>query len=202
MISVFNASEAERHRFLHGSSQNDPSLKDFFTRDPPVTLGALKRLPVAPIDLVKGGEVSLFQVTSSANPIGALARISRDPDGALKLHWPFFVETHDAVLNHYIETESLVQPAWFHVGIRRSHGVDLSEELRGTHFIFDVQASATGLLGTHIVAAKELPPGRFIDQKSTWQTVYLCHLLLQKKPLTNGNRVLEVLDCAGASLTR
>lgn len=199
---LFTSEAADRHLLLEGAPPNDPSLLAFFAREPPITIGAVRRLPVAPIDLVSGRADTLFQVITSANPVGALARIYRAEDGNLRLHWPFFIETHDAALNHYLKTDSPLEPTWFHVAIRRSHGLDLAADLRNTHFVFDVQASGGTQLGTHLIAAKELPPGRFIDQKSAWQTVFFCHLLLQKKPLADGTQVLEVIDCAGASLTR
>jgi len=200
--TLFAAPDNARHRFLTGHTKDDPSLPTFFARTPTVTPIATKLLPVAPIDLVSGQPVALFQTTTSANPIGALARITRNSDGSLSLHWPFFQETHDTALNQYVGDTTANAPQWFHVGIRRSHGLDLPPELRDTHFILNIQASAGGLLSTHAIAAKELPAGRFIDQKCAWQAVYLCHLLLQKKPLADGTLALEILDCAGASLTR
>lgn len=200
--TFFNAPESKRPALLDSRPLDDVTLSAFFSRNPPVKGNSIKKLPVAPIDLVSGQSVSLFQVVTSTNPLGALARITRSADGNLKLHWPFFQQTHDSTLNQYVKDNTATAPAWFHVGIRRSHGLDLPSDTRNSHFVLDIQASADGLLGTHAVAAKELPPGRFIEQKSTWQTVYLCHLLLQKKTLSFGVQVLEVLDCSGASLTR
>ena len=193
----------ERVRFVVGGERWADSVGAFFERSGPLQMAALRRLPVTPVDLVSREPAVLFQVATSANAKGALGRFLRGGDGGLRLDWELFQQTHDLELERFLSTAAEgMEPRWFRVGIRRSHGLGLSEALRESLHVFDLQASPGGLLGTPGYVARDLPVGRYLNQATDWRAIYLARLLLLPRLLPDGTRMLEILDCEGAGLRR
>ncbi len=201
MRLLFDGPAQERMLHVHGGDLHADSLAAFFSRAEPVLPGGLRRLPVNPLDLVSGQAVALFQATSSTNRRGALTRFHQDPTGKLRLDWGLFQETHDTTLERFLESGA-DQPQWFHLGIRRSHGLDLPPGFRESHHVFDLQTEPANLLSLQGTVARDLPLGRYLNQRMDWQAIYLARLLLLKKALPGGGRALEILDCEGAGLSR
>ncbi len=202
MRALFEGPAEERTRHVQGGGQLAARLDAFFNRAEPVLPGALRRLPVNPIDLINGQPAVLFQATTSANSRGALARFLRGGDGVLRLDWGLFEETHDHELERFLQADTSTGPRWFQAGIRRSHGLDLEPEFGETHHVFDLQVAPGSLLGRPGVVARELPVGRYLNQNTDWRATYLARLLLSKRTLPGGVEVVEIIDCEGAGLSR
>ena len=174
----------------------------FFERHPNLTALSFQKIPIAPRDLQTGRSAFMIQVTTSASPqSGALLRYHITPDNQLLLDWPLFEETHENALQNFITTNSTTGSRWFSVGLRRNHGLALDSTQRELHHTFDLQASAKNLLEVPGIVVKDLPVGRFLDQKTEWQTVHLTRLLLRTRTLDSGLKCLEIIDCEGLGLS-
>lgn len=174
----------------------------FFERHPKLTALSFQKIPIAPRDLQTGRPVFMIQVTTSASPqSGALLRYHITTDNQLRLDWPLFEETHENALQNFITTNSTTGSRWFSVGLRRNHGLSLESTQRELHHTFDLQASAKNLLEVPGIVVKDLPVGRYLDQKTEWQIVHLTRLLLRTRTLDSGLKCLEIIDCEGLGLS-
>jgi len=111
------------------------------------------------------------------------------------------VETHENALQSFITTNSSTGSRWFSVGLRRNHGLAFDTTQRELHHTFDLQASAKNLIEAPGIDVKDLPVGRYLDQKTEWQTVHLTRLLLRTRTLDSGLKCLEIIDCEGLGLS-
>jgi hypothetical protein len=145
----------------------------------------------------------MLQVTTSASPeAGALLRFRVSPDDRLLLDWPLFEETHEGALAQFVESETATQSQWFSVGLRRNHGLDLDESARNLHHAFDIQAASKSLLGMPGIVVRDLPVGRFLDQKTEWRVIHMARLLLRSRTLESGLKCVEIIDCEGLGLAQ
>ena len=161
----------------------------------------LRRLiPISgmPLTLPGGLQVPLFKLTTSVCPKGALVRLEKGADGKRRISWPLLYETHAEVLAAFLK-RAAAAPAWFHVGLRPSHGLDIAAELRPKYITFDVQVSAAS--DPHFVACveRDTPLGRFMDRESEWGRSYLARLLVRKLEIESAAPCLLVIDCEGAA---
>lgn len=195
--SLFSAKSMEaRAELIAHPEDNRADMEGFFDRNPV----ALKALQPAGADLlsIPGQEASpLFQVVTDKNPKGALLRLVPTAEG-LRVDWPLFAETHERKLAGYL-AEKKDQPAWFHVILRRSHGLELPEAERAQHLCLDVQASADDSVRCLAVVPKDTPLGRFFDREAAWGNVYVSRLLLQRQRGADELLGVIVLDCEGAA---
>lgn len=168
----------------------------FFARGTPV-LRSVAFASATPLSLPGGKPVPLFQVVTDHCPTGALLKLSSKEDQELRLDWPLFAETHQLRLANFLETRPET-PSWHHVGLRRSHGLDLPAEVRERHLIYDLQGSADGSVRCLAIAARETPLGRFLERETTWGKVYLARLLLQHRQDMSDFEIPHILDCEGA----
>lgn len=158
----------------------------------------LQQFSAVPLSLPGGEPTVLFQITTDANPEGALLRPIRGADGSHRIHWPLFHETHDRHLLAYLDSQE-GEPRWFHVGLRPSHGFDLPAELREEYLIYDLQGSADTSVRLVAYAEKETSLARFLKQHVEWGEIYLARLLLRGTQLTSSLDGLTILDCEGRS---
>jgi len=158
----------------------------------------LARIPGLSQTLPGGQQIPLFKVVTSKCANGALVRLETGPDGKRRIHWPLFFETHQAQLQQLLQKSAPQDAAWFHVGLRPSHGLDLTAESRSKYFTFDVQVA--GGSDPHFVACveRESPLGRFMDRESDWGKAYLARLLVRKLDLQSDAPCVVILDCEGA----
>ncbi len=199
--ALFESPPQDRPPHVLGGKRHAESLERFFSRPGLALSGPLKLLPFIPIDLPTGRPGVLFQAATTANTRGVLACFQRGDDDALRLDWPLFHESHDELLEQFLASEE-DEPRWFHVCARRSHGLDLREDFRETHLTFDLQTSLDSKINAPGIVARNLPVGRFLQQATDWQVIYLARLLLLKKTLPDGRLALEILDCEGAGVSR
>ena len=150
-----------------------------------------------PLTLPGGMQVPLSKLTTSACPKGALVRLEKGADGKRRISWPLLYETHAATLAAYLK-QPAAAPAWFHVGLRPSHGLDIAAELRSKYITFDVQVSAVS--DPHFVACvdRDTPLGRFLDRETEWGMSYLTRLLVRRLDIQSEVPCLLVIDCEGA----
>ncbi|MDB6003616.1 MAG: hypothetical protein JWR15_603 [Prosthecobacter sp.] len=160
-------------------------------------LRLLARIPGMPLMLPGGQPVPLFKMATSACANGALIRLETGSDGKRRIFWPLLSETHAASLIAFMK-QPAPEPAWFHVGVRPSHGLDIAAEMRSKYITFDVQISAVSV--PHFVACveRDSPLGRFMDRESEWGKSYLTRLLVRKLDIQAEAPCLLVIDCEGA----
>ncbi|WP_395745892.1 hypothetical protein [Prosthecobacter sp.] len=150
-----------------------------------------------PLTLPGGKPVPLFKLATSRNTKGALVRLEPGADGRRRIFWPLFYETHEAKLSAFVK-QADAAPAWFYVGVRPSHGMDLAADLRTKYLTFDVQISPVS--DPHFVACieRDTPLGRFLDRETEWGTSYLARLLVRKLDIQAEAPCLLVIDCEGS----
>ncbi|MBL9179317.1 MAG: hypothetical protein JNM65_14740 [Verrucomicrobiaceae bacterium] len=180
------AHEAEIGRLFGGAAAERPKLR------------LLARIPGFPLMLPGGQPVPLFKLVTSKCSHGALIRLETGEDGKRRIDWPLFHETHEAALQQFLRKDSTEDAAWFHVGLRPSHGLDIPAELRPKYLTFDVQAAAGS--DPHFVACveRDSPLGRFMDRETEWGRSYLARLLVRKLDIQADAPCMVVLDCVGA----
>jgi len=162
-------------------------------------LRLLARIPGFPLTLPGAQPVPLFKLVTSKCATGALIRLETGADGKRRIHWPLFFETHEARLQQFLQKSASEEAAWFHVGLRPSHGLDIPAELRSKYLTFDVQVAAGS--EPHFVACveRDSPLGRFIDRESDWGKAYLSRLLVRKLDIQADAPCAVVLSCEGAA---
>ncbi len=163
-----------------------------------VEMRLLARIPGLPLTLPGGRPVPLFRLSTSRLASGALLRLEAGADGKRRIFWPLFYETHERKLENFLKQGADADAAWFYVGLRPSHGLDIPAELRPKYLTFDVQSAATS--DPHFVACveRDSPLGRFMDRASEWGRVYLARLLVRRLDIKGDAPCLLVLDCEGA----
>lgn len=197
------ASPETRLDCIDQGAKQSPQVAAFFARHPKLTALSFQKIPIAPRDLQTGHPVFMIQVATSDSPESdALLRYHITPDNRLLLDWPLFEETHEKALHDFITSSSnTTSSRWFSVGLRRNHGLALESSQRELHHAFDLQASAKNLLEMPGIVVKDLPVGRYLDQRTEWQAVHLTRLLLRKRTLDSGLKCLEIIDCKGLGLS-
>ena len=160
-------------------------------------LRLLAPIPGMPQTLPGGQPTPLFKLVTSACAHGAIIRLETGSDGKRRINWPLFFETHTAALMAFLK-QPAAEAAWFHVGLRPSHGLDIAAELRPKYITFDVQVS--GSSEPHLVACveRDTPLGRFMDRETDWGKSYLARLLVRKLDIESEVPCLLVIDCQGA----
>ena len=160
-------------------------------------LRLLAPIPGMPQTLPGGQPTPLFKLVTSACAHGAIIRLETGSDGKRRINWPLFFETHTAALMAFLK-QPAAEAAWFHVGLRPSHGLDIAAELRPKYITFDVQVS--GSSEPHLVACveRDTPLGRFMDRETEWGKSYLARLLVRKLDIESEVPCLLVIDCQGA----
>lgn len=188
--------------FIDQGEKAAPQVAAFFERHPALSATSFQKVPVAPRDLQTGLPVLMLQVTTSANTEGgALLRYHISENDRLLLDWPMFEETHENALQHYITSKEKSGSRWFTVGLRRNHGFELENSMRQIHHVFDLQASANSLLDVPGIVVRDLPVGRYLDQRTEWQVIHIGRLLLRSRALESGLKCVEIVDCEGLGLS-
>lgn len=177
--------------------ENGTDVEEFFAAEK-VELLAFKPSNATPLTLPGQDPVPLFQVTTKSNTHGALLRVLPQLGGGFLLDWQLFAETHGRKLAGFLEKKP-AEPAWFHLGLRRSHGLELPQASRDIHVAFKLQGSADGSLSCLAVAQKDIPIGRYLARETDWTDIYLARLLLQHRKLADGTDAIVILDCEGAA---
>ncbi|WP_395736142.1 hypothetical protein [Prosthecobacter sp.] len=152
----------------------------------------------APLTLPGSQPTPLFKLVTSSCATGALLRLETGADGRRRISWPLLIETHSAALATYLKLPA-ADAAWFHMGLRPTHGLDIAAELRSKYITFDVQVSAGGV--PHFVACveRDSPLGRFLDRETEWGRAYLARLLVRRLDIKADAPCLLVIDCEGAT---
>lgn len=187
----------ERIKLIAQPEEYGTDMAEFFAANT-LQLVSLKPSNATPHILPGQQTVPLFQVCTKSCPEGALMRLVPQPAGGFLLDWPLFAETHQKTLAKFLSAKA-AEPAWFHVGLRRSHALGLPEAQRSIHFSFDLQGSADSSVSTLAVVQKETPIGRYLARETEWGTIYLARLLLQHRQLDGGLQAIVILDCENAA---
>jgi|JI6StandDraft_1071083.scaffolds.fasta_scaffold00815_21 hypothetical protein len=172
-------------------------VEEFFAVGKP-ELMSFKPSNATPLTLPGQDAVPLFQVTTKANQHGALLRLVPQKKGGFLLDWPLFAETHERRLGDFLEKKP-TEPAWFHVGLRRSHALELPEAVRGIQIAFTLQGAADSSVSCLAITQKDTPIGRYLNREAEWSTIYVARLLLQHRQLSDGTPAVVILDCEGAA---
>ena len=188
---------AERAALIAQPEDYAADLEGFFAIAKPKLI-SLKPSSVTPHLLPGHQAVPLFQIKTESNPSGALLRLVPTPTGGFLLDWPLFAETHQQKLVQFLKTKP-TEPAWFHVGLLRSHGLELPDDQRSIQIAVTLQCSADNSVTCMAVTQKNTPLGRFLDRETEWSTVYIARLLLQHRKLEGGTPAVVILDCEGAA---
>lgn len=200
ITEFFAADTAERRAAcIHDAAKYSAEIEAQFgaVGDKKTELRLLSRIPGMPQTLPGGQPVPLFKLVTSACANGALIRLETGADGKRRISWPLLFETHSAALAAFLK-QPAGDAAWFHVGLRPSHGLDITGELRPKYITFDVQVAAGS--DPHFVACveRETPLGRFLDRESEWGKSYLARLLVRRLDIQSEAPCLLVIDCEGA----
>lgn len=191
-------SPEQRARLIAAPEEHGADAEEFFATHK-VELNSFKLSSVTPKTLPGHEAVPLFQVGTTANLHGALLRlVPQKKDGEFLLDWPLFAETHLRKLAAFLEKPP-ADPAWLHLGVRRSHGLELPESQRGSLVALTLQGSADGSLACLAVAPKNTPAGRYLARETEWNEVYVCRLLLHHRKLEDSTPAVFVLDIEGAA---
>lgn len=165
--------------------------------EPKTELRLLARIPGMPFMLPGGQPVPLFKLVTSACAKGALIRLETGADGKRRIYWPLLQETHAAALPTFMQKAD-AEAAWFYVGLRPSHGLDIPAELRSKYFTFDVQVAAGSDPHFVVCVERETPLGRFMDRETEWGRAYLARLLVNRLDIQADAPCLLMIDCEGA----
>lgn len=200
VTEFFAADTAERRAAcIHDAAKYSAEIEAQFgaVGDKKTELRLLSRIPGLPQTLPGGQPVPLFKLVTSACANGALIRLETGADGKRRISWPLLHETHAEVLANFLK-QPAGAAAWFHVGLRPSHGLDIAAELRPRYITFDVQVSAGS--EPHFVACveRDTPLGRFMNRESEWGRSYLARLLVRRLDIQSDAPCLLVIDCEGA----
>lgn len=200
VTELFAAETAERRAAcIHDAAKYSAEIEAQFGGggDKKIELRLLSRIPGMPQTLPGGQPVPLFKLMTSACANGALIRLESGADGKRRISWPLLNETHSAALAAFLK-QPAGEAAWFHVGLRPSHGLDIAAELRPKYITFDVQVSAGS--EPHFVACveRDTPLGRFMNRESEWGMSYLARLLVRRLDIESEAPCLLVIDCEGA----
>lgn len=191
------ATPEARSALIAQPEENGADVEEFFAAGK-VELLAFKPSNATPLTLPGQDSVPLFQVTTKANSHGALLRLVPQSNGSFLLDWPLFAETHQRKLAGFLEKKP-TEPVWFHLGLRRSHGLEFTPAIREIHVAFKLQGSADGSLSCVAVAQKDTPIGRYLARETDWTDIYIARLLLQHRKLADGTDAIVILDCEGAA---
>ncbi|HBJ87717.1 MAG TPA: hypothetical protein DDZ88_28445 [Verrucomicrobiales bacterium] len=163
-----------------------------------IDLRLLARIPGLPLTLPGGQPLPIFKLATSKCAAGAIIRLTTGTDGKRRIHWPTFYETHEGRLEAFLKQPG-AESAWFHVGLRPSHGLDIPAELRPKYLTFDVQTTATS--ETRFVACVERDTrlGRFLDRETDWGRAYLSRLLVRRLDIEADAPCMIIVDCEGAA---
>lgn len=192
------SSQEQRARLIAAPEEYGADAEEFFATHK-IELNSFKLSSVTPQTLPGHEAVPLFQVGTTANLHGALLRlVPQKKDGEFLLDWPLFAETHVRKLATFLEKPP-ADPTWLHLGVRRSHGLELPESQRDSLVALTLQGSADGSLACLAVAPKNTPAGRYLARETEWNEVYVCRLLLHHRRLEDGTPAIFVLDIEGAA---
>jgi len=200
ITELFAADTVERRAAcIHEAAKYSAEIEAQFgaAGDKKTELRLLSRIPGMPQTLPGGQPVPLFKLVTSACANGALIRLEMGSDGKRRISWPLLNETHVGALANFLK-QPAGESAWFHVGLRPSHGLDIAAELRPRYITFDVQVSAGS--DPHFVACveRDTPLGRFMNRESEWGKSYLARLLVRRLDIQSDAPCLLVIDCEGA----
>ncbi|MDI1313879.1 hypothetical protein [Prosthecobacter sp.] len=201
VTELFAAETAERRAAcIHDAAKYSAEIEAQFGAGgggEKIELRQFARIPGMPQTLPGGLPVPLFKLVTAECANGALIRLEPGADGKRRISWPLLNETHSAALAAFIKKPA-GEAAWFHVGLRPSHGLDIAAELRPKYITFDVQVSASS--EPHFVACveRDTPLGRFMDRESEWGTSYLARLLVRRLDIESSAPCLLIIDCEGA----
>jgi hypothetical protein len=200
ITEFFAADTAERRAAcIHDAAKYSAEIEAQFgaVGNKKTELRLLSRIPGMPQTLPGGQPVPLFKLVTSVCANGALIRLETGGDGKRRISWPLLHETHAEALAAFLK-QPAGEAAWFHVGLRPSHGLDIAAELRPRYITFDVQVSAGS--EPHFVACveRDTPLGRYMNRESEWGKSYLARLLLRRLDIQSDAPCLLVIDCEGA----
>lgn len=199
LASEFFAADSPERRAacIHDAGKHSAEIEAQFGAVEKVELRLLARVPGMPLIMPGGQPAPLFKLVTSKCPNGALIRLETGADGKRRIYWPLLAETHATRLASYMNQQT-AEAAWFHVGMRPSHGLDIPAELRPKYITFDIQVSANS--DPHFVACveRDTPLGRFLDRETEWGKAYLARLLVRQLDVQADAPCLLVIDCEGA----
>ncbi|MCB1275796.1 hypothetical protein, partial [Prosthecobacter sp.] len=198
VTELFAADTPERRAAcFHDGEKLRAEIEAQFAGEEKPELRLLSRVPGMPSLLPGGRSMILFKLVTSGCPLGALVRLESGSDGKRRIYGPLLLETHTGKLPAFVK-QPTDDAAWFYVGLRPSHGLDIPAELRPKYLTFDLQVSGGG--DPHFVACveRDTPLGRFMDRETEWGKAYLARLLLRKLDIQGDAPCLLVIDCEGA----
>ena len=201
LVSAFFAADTAERRAacIHDAGKYSAEIEAQFggAGGQKTELRLISPIPGMPQTLPGGAPVPLFKLVTSAGTHGALIRLETGADRKRRINWPLLFETHTSALANFLK-QPTAEAAWFHVGLRPNHGLDIAAELRPKYITFDVQVS--GSSDPHFVACvvRDTPLGRFMDRETEWGKAYLARLLVRKLDIRSEVPCLLVIDCEGA----
>ena len=187
----------ERLRAVADPEQHRAEIAALFEgRADPLQMIACVPISNPPLVLGERGRIPTFKVVTSGNRSGALLWLVPAGNGAHRIHWPLFHETHERLLAKFI-AERTDEPRWFHVGLCRRHSFDLPEAERGNYNAVDIDGSTDGSGRVLAYIAKQTPLDRHLEPRMGWGQFYFSRVLLGWLDIA-GQRRLALLECAGA----
>lgn len=183
VISEAGRYSAEVEQFF----KDHPSLG---ASDPEASSGKVVVLP--------GGEdAKVFRMITRSCPEGALLYFHTN-NGKILLDWPLFKQSHDKTYDKFVTNpNNAVAPQWFSALCRRTHTTALKGTAKDQWIALDAQGSLATIGAAVVYVDKNSPVGRYLDQKLTWDRIYLVNLRLGKKIL-EGQSVNVILECEEA----
>ena len=184
----------ERLTAIENPQRYRPEVETFFDRatDRPQLI-SVTPISNPPISIREQSRIPMFKVVTRQNRSGALAWILRGEKGEPLIHWPLFRETHERALRKFL-LEKPETPAWFFVGLRRTHPFDLPEDQRSEHEAFDIDGSTDGSGRTTVFINKKTPLCRTLNGKIQWSEFYYGQVLVSWMDV-GGEKRFAMLDC-------
>lgn len=189
--------EAERMAVVERADEHHVEMAEFFAKHA-VSLKMVRTAQELPRTLPGQEFVPLFYVETDVNPeTGALLQLAPQRDGSFLLEWPLFAETHEQGLKRFLQTSS-EQPSWHSVLLKRSHAIELPDEVRRRYFCVELRGSADDSIHCLAMVPLDTSLARFMEKEVGWGVVYVTRLLLQHRQMMGGGEGIVILDCEGA----
>ena len=177
------------------SHQRDGVSAFFEKQESPIELKFCRPFPATTFSLPGGHPSTLCEIsTSLPSPGTGIARLISESDGSLKLDWPMLKDSLSGALFNFVAAKPK-DPMWVTIGARRNFGFDETETVRQQHLVFDIQGLGNGADRAILLASKNQPIGRSLDQLVQWNQLYILRALVHFETIEDQSR-LVILDAS------
>jgi hypothetical protein len=195
--TVLNASTpvTDKLSVIFEPGRHIAEIEQFFKAHPSLGAEGPEASSGKVVVLPGGEDAKVFRMVTKSCPEGALLYFHNG--GKALLDWPLFKQSHDNTYDGFVTNpNNAVAPQWFSALCRRTHTTVLKGDAKAEWISLEAQGSLTNAGAAVVYVDKKSAAGRYLDQKLTWERIYLVNLRLGKK-IIEGQSVNVILDCDG-----